>query len=86
VSLRMSRSFLFQHIEPNASGAVAMAGDQKIDQAYVDIRKKTLENEIKQVIAEGEAVNVFQDVAEGMLFGSIFKNKSGKILSSQPPT
>jgi hypothetical protein len=59
---------------------------QKIDQAYVDIRNKTLENEIKQVIAEGEAVNVFQDVAEGMLFRSIFKNKSGKILSSQPPT
>jgi hypothetical protein len=83
---RMSRSFLFQHIEPNATGVVAMAVYQKADQAYIEKRKLTLETEIRQVIANGEDTKVFQDSKEGMWFGSVFKNKGGKVLSSQPPT
>jgi len=82
----MSKSFLFQHIEPNATGVVAMAVYQKADQAYIDKRKLTLKSEIRQVIANGEETKVFQDSKEGMWFGSVFKNKGGKVLSSQPPT
>jgi hypothetical protein len=82
----MSRSLLFQHIEPNATRVVAMATYQKCDQFYIDKRKSTLESEIRQVIADGEASNVFQDESEGMWFGSVFKNKGGRVISSQPPT
>jgi hypothetical protein len=55
----MSRSLLFQHVEPNATGVVAMAVYQKADQFYIDRHKQTLETEIRQVIADGEAANVF---------------------------
>lgn len=82
----MSRSLLFQHIEPNATRVVAMATYQKTYQFYIDKRKSTLESEIRQVIADGEASNVFQDKSEGMWFGSVFKNKGGRVISSQPPT
>jgi predicted Zn-ribbon and HTH transcriptional regulator len=63
-----------------------MAVYQKADQAYIEKRKSTLETEIRQVIANGEETKVFQDSKEGMWFGSVFKNKGGKVLSSQPPT
>jgi len=63
-----------------------MAAYQKIDQFYIDKWKTSLESEIRQVIAVGEAVKVFQDETEGMWFGSVIKNKGGKVISSQPPT
>jgi len=57
-----------------------MATYQKIDQFYIDKRKTTLDYEIRQVIADGEAGNVFQDESEGMWFGSVFKNKGGTVV------
>jgi hypothetical protein len=82
----MSKSLLFQHVEPNATGVVAMAVYQKADQFYIDKQKLSLETEIQRIIADGEEANVFQHESEGMWFGSVFKNKGGKLLSSQPPT
>jgi hypothetical protein len=49
----MSTALLFQPVEPNATGVVAMAVYQKVDQLYVEKRKLTLEHEIRQVIADG---------------------------------
>jgi hypothetical protein len=63
-----------------------MAVYQKFDQFYIDKRKATLESKIRQVIAEEEVDKVFQNSLEGMWFGSVYKNKGGKVISSQPPT
>jgi hypothetical protein len=59
---------------------------QKADQFQIDKRKNSLDAEIRQVIADGEAPHVFKDKTEGMWLSSVFKNKGGKVLSSQPPT
>jgi hypothetical protein len=48
-------------------------------------RQLTLESEIRQVLAKGQASCLFQDEKEGMWFGSVYKNKQGKLLS-RPPT
>ena len=82
----MSKSLLFQHVEPNATGVVAMAVYQKSDQFYIDKQKRSLKTEIWRVKTDGEEANVFQNESEGMWFGGVFKNKGGKLLSSQPPT
>lgn len=82
----MSRPLLFQHVEQNSSGIVAMAVYQKADQLHIDKRKTSLEAEIRQVIVPGEEINVFIKNEEGVWFGSVYKMKGGKVISSQQPT
>lgn len=81
----MCRSQLFQFIEPNASGMVTLATYQSQDKKYVEERQLTLEQEIRQVLAHGEAEKVFKNDDEGIWFGSVSKQKNGRIISSQQP-
>ena len=45
--------------------------------------QKTLEGEIRQVIAKGEDENVFVCNEEGIRFGGVNKTKTGRILAEQ---
>ena len=54
------------------------------DQALILKWQETIKNELRQVIAEGEEVNLFQDPKEGMWFGSVNKNKNSRLFSQHP--
>jgi hypothetical protein len=79
----MSRPQLFQHVEPNISGIIIMVTFQKQDSTHVIACQKTLEGEIRQVIAKGEDENVFVCNEEGIRFGGVNKTKTGRILAEQ---
>jgi len=73
----MTRPLLFQHFEPNSSKTVHMAVYQKMDHDHIMERMKTLEGDIKFVLATGEETKVFINSAEGMWYGSVYQNKQG---------
>jgi hypothetical protein len=81
----MSRSQLFQFVEPNASGMVTMATYQHTNKEFIESRKITLEAEIRQVLAPGESAKIFKEESEGIWFGSVLKNKNGRIITTQQP-
>ncbi len=82
----MSRSQLFQFVEPNSSGVITLATYQIQDQHIVEARKPTLETELRQVLAPGEAANLFKNEDDGLWFGSVMKNKGGRIITTQQPS
>jgi hypothetical protein len=75
----MTRPQLFQFVEPNAHGAITLATYQAADKALVEARKTTLEKELRQVLDDGEDTKLFKDPNEGMWFGSVLKQKNGRI-------
>jgi hypothetical protein len=78
----MSQAVLLQ-VENNSSGQVVMVSYQKADHPFVKLRQATIEGEIRQILAEGEAEKIFLDEVEGMWFGSVYK-KRRKNLLQQP--
>ena len=46
-------------------------------------QQATSENEIRQVLTQGEDVKVFVDMANGIWFGGVNKNQYGSISSSR---
>jgi hypothetical protein len=81
----MSRSKLFQVVEPNAGQTCTIVSFQKGDRQYVDKRKATLEKEIRSVLAPGESENVFQNDAEGIWFGGHIRMRNGKPIALSVP-
>jgi hypothetical protein len=81
----MSRPQLFQFVEPNSSGMVTLASYQECDKALVEERKLTLEQELRQVLSAGEENKLFRNDEDGIWFGSVLKNKNGRIITAQQP-
>jgi hypothetical protein len=79
----MTRPQLFMQVEPNITGSVTMVTFQKVDLALVIARQKTLESEIRQVIADGEEDNVFICNEDGIWYDGVNKRKTGHIFASQ---
>ena len=82
----MTRPLLFQHFEPNSSKTVHMAVYQKMDHDHIMERMKTLEGDIKFVLATGEETKVFINSAEGMWYGSVYQNKQGHSVKTTQQT
>jgi hypothetical protein len=81
----MSRSKLFQIVDPNAGQTCTIVSFQKCDRSYIEMRKSTLEKEIRAVLASGETENVFQNDAEGIWFGGHLRTKNGKPIALSVP-
>jgi hypothetical protein len=79
----MSRPQLFMQVEPNITGVVTMVTFQKIDSTHVIARQKSLESEIRQVIADGEEDKVFICDEDGLWYGGVNKTKTGRLLANQ---
>jgi hypothetical protein len=79
----MSHPQLFQYVKPNTSGIVTMVTFQKSDRALVYQRQAIMENEIRQILAEGEEDCVFVHNEEGIWFGGVHKTKTGRLLAAQ---
>jgi ligand-binding sensor domain-containing protein len=47
-------------------------------------RQLTLESEIRQVLAKGQASCLFQDEKEGMWFGSVYKKQARETFIQTP--
>jgi len=75
----MSRPQLFQQAEPNHGAMVTIVTFQAQDRDLVLAHQATLEDEIRQVIAEGESEKVFVDDNEGVWFGGVNKQKTGRM-------
>jgi hypothetical protein len=82
----MSRSQLFQFIEPNISGVTTIATLQSTDKTFIEQRKTTLESEIRKIIEPGEETKVFLNVSDGLWFGGVHKNKSGRVIVATQPS
>lgn len=81
----MHRPQLFQFVEPNSSGIVTIATYQATDKIFIDKRKESIEAELRHLICPGEEIKLFINEDEGMWFGSVLKNKNGRILTSNQP-
>jgi hypothetical protein len=79
----MSCPQLFQFVEPNSSGVVTLATFNSCDKAFIDKRRKTLEDEIRSLIDHTEESKVFLNPEDGIWFGGVNKTKNGKIIPSQ---
>lgn len=73
----MSRPQLFQQAEPNHGATVTIVTFQAQDREQVLAHQASLEDEIHQVIAEGESEKIFLDDNEGIWFDGVNKQKSG---------
>jgi hypothetical protein len=82
----MSRSQLFQFVEPNISGVITLATFQSVDKEYIEKRKLTLEAEIRKIIEPGEETKVFKNNEDGLWFGGVRKNKNGKVIAALQPS
>jgi hypothetical protein len=75
----MSCPQLFNRVEPNSSGVVTMVTFQKQDCNKVLLCQKSLETEIRQVIADEEDEKIFISPEEGIWFGGVNKTRTGKM-------
>ena len=75
----MSCPQLFNRVEPNSSGVVTMVTFQKQDRNKVLLCQKSLETEIRQVIADEEDEKIFISPEEGIWFGGVNKTRTGKM-------
>jgi hypothetical protein len=78
----MSRPQLFQQVEPNNGATVTIVTFQNQDKEFVIARQETLEEEIRNVIAPGQELQVFVNDIKGIWFGGVNKNRNGIKLSS----
>jgi len=78
----MSRSQLFQQAEPNPAAVVTIVTFQAQDREMVMARQATLEEEIRNVIADGKENKVFLNDTDGIWFSGVNKNKNGNVLSN----
>ena len=81
----MSRSTLFQVVDPNAGQTCTIVSFQKCDRSYVEKRKETLEKELRAVLAPGESENVFQSDEDGIWFGGHVRVRNGKPIALSVP-
>ena len=81
----MSRSTLFQVVDPNAGQTCTIVSFQKNDRSYVEKRKETLEKELRAVLAPGESENVFQSDEDGIWFGGHVRVRNGKPIALSVP-
>lgn len=82
----MQRNRLFHIIDPNAGNTCTIATFQKVDKAFIEQRKLSLEQEIRSVLEKGEASKVFLDEVEGIWFGGTVKHKNGKPIAIHTPS
>jgi hypothetical protein len=75
----MSCPQLFQQAEPNIGGHVTIVSFQDQDREKVIARQSSLADEIRQILADHQARNVFLNEADGLWGGSITKSKNGSI-------
>jgi len=78
----MSRPQLFQQAEPNPAAVVTIVTFQAQDREMVMARQATLEEEIRNVIADGKENKVFLNETDGIWFSGVNKNKNGNVLSN----
>jgi hypothetical protein len=82
----MSHPLLFQHFEANATGTIHMAIYQRSDHDLVTARLASIQQEILQVLAEGEEAKIFANPQEGLWFGNVHQNSQGRVVNANQPT
>jgi hypothetical protein len=65
---------------------VTLVTYQECDKALVEERKLTLEQELRQVLSAGEENKLFRNDEDRIWFGSVLKNKNGRIITAQQKT
>jgi hypothetical protein len=81
----MSRSKLFQVVDPNAGQTCTIVSFQKCDRSYIEQRKTSSENELRSVLAPSESENVFMNDADGIWFGGHVRSRNGKLIALSVP-
>ncbi len=81
----MHRPQQFQFVEPNSSGVVTIATYQASDKAFIEKRKESIKAELCHLICTGEKTKLFINEEDGMWFGSVLKNKNGRVLTTNQP-
>ncbi len=81
----MSRNRLFQIVDPNAGQTCTIVTFQTCDRHYIEQRKLILENEIRSVLAPGEAAKIFTEETEGLWFGGHVRKRNGKPINLSIP-
>ncbi len=74
----MSRNRLFQIADPNAGQTCTIVTFQKVDRQFIDLRKASIEQELRSVIAQGESAKIFINEVEGIWFGGHARKRNGK--------
>lgn len=82
----MSRSQLFQFVEPNNSGITTLATFQSVDKSFITQRKSTLESELRGIVDPNYYHKLFLNDAEGIWCDGISRNKNGKIIPIKHPS
>jgi hypothetical protein len=81
----MSRNRLFQLADPNAGQTCTIVTFQKNDRLFIDQRKASIEQELRSVLAQGEASKLFTDEVEGIWFGGHARKRNGKPIALSIP-
>ncbi len=82
----MSRSRLFQVVDPNSSKECVLVTFQRIDKHFIEDRLFTLEKELMSHLAPGQSSQVLENEFEKLQYVPTYHKNKGKVIRVHHPT